>query len=66
MSKGGTQVADLCRGKIKGFVPKHLWPLEGNRTLFRKIHMENPIQKFASYEGLIGAGEDGLPCTPPF
>ena len=20
------------------------WPLEGNRALFRKIHMENPIQ----------------------
>ena len=34
--------------------PTTAWPLEGNRPLFRTIHMENPIHKSGSERGARG------------
>ena len=41
------------------------WPPTGNRALFRKIHMENPMQQL-DLEGVQGPGRGELPLSPPF
>ena len=38
----------LCAYRVLSPYRLYNWPLEGNRALFRKIHMENLIQKYRS------------------
>ena len=41
------------------------WPLESYRTLFREIHMENPIQKSRSQGRGTGGAPPHRPLYPP-
>ena len=48
-----TAVAKVGERLVSDFVEQALsnmacWPLEGNRAVFRKIHMENPLQTSGS------------------